>query len=257
MLYSVCISLLILWQTKSFAFAKSHDDTEQLIQITMQLNNGTNIIILGNGFYGERLWKIVKNFNQFGYQCKVISKLQKVEESFVIALDTEIDQETVKFVKQGLILLKKRKSLEEIEVKMNQEIFFYDYQNQSLWESYTVNNILISEKLTDIFSNGTFKNKIPSKFTRRKDLQGLKFKVLTVPSFWPEINTVGKSGTFAITNELDFTKDYPGILKALEYSLNFSTDIYANKDFIGGSVSFIDGKATAKDGMIKSIFLNT
>ena len=147
---------------------------------------------------------------------------------------------------------------------IDKRIYFLDGFSWKLYETYTINKILITNFLGHVeVENGKFvysKPCIPGFEKRRSNFFGLQLNgmiefespyVIFPNNFTSKVQYFKNNNTYDMTNVADGI--FINILHSLEKSLNFSTKLYLRRDRKWGMPLTFPNGSFVLDGMIKSL----
>jgi hypothetical protein len=156
--------------------------------------------------------------------------------------------------------------MSNIQLQLNQEIYFLDTSTLEVFETYEINNMKTAQKL-GVFNNNIYeahhnedKSIIEQNFLyRRSNFKGLVLRTMIEienPFIWFNVSNFKSVATYFSENQTyDVTGMIQGmfyeVLKTFEEELNFTTRIYKRQDGVWG------GGTIDKDGHVKTIGMIT
>jgi hypothetical protein len=153
--------------------------------------------------------------------------------------------------------------LENLQLQINQEVYFLESSSLEVFETFEVNNIKTLMKLGMFANNGTFKPElaVEQKFIlRRSNFQGVVLKAMTdreVPQIWFEEGYKSFAPYYSNNKTYEVTGLTQGmyyeVLKTLETLLNFTTRLYRREDGSWGSGKLQDDGSYIANGMLKDL----
>ena len=162
--------------------------------------------------------------------------------------------------------------LDQVNLRIDNEIYFIDEISWKLYETYCINNIHTTNYLGKIQMGNDSTSSIgkpifvrSAKYIssiekRRTNFQGIQLHGMVEdqsPSinfpedFKSKVNYFSKNQTYDMTDVVDGV--YINVLHSLESLLNFSTKLYLRKDEKWGMPKGLSNGTVILDGMIKSI----
>ena len=171
----------------------------------------------------------------------------------------------------SLLLISNNENFEEllgklsIQTSVNQKVFIFNNDTQEIYETYTVNNIIVKRKLGHIDSNSNNfkwnKNVNPNFIQRRSDFHGLVLKGMVEftglnmnadSSYLEKAQYFPNNETYLVT---DFTYGlFHDVLLILQEKLNFTTELYKRKELIWGHIYPLNNGSYEGTGIIGDIF---
>ena len=154
---------------------------------------------------------------------------------------------------------------QNIRIEINQNIIFFDLQTQELFESYTINNKIVKQKLGHVEETTmsfVWEDGLTSNFIeRRSNFHGLKIKGMTEftgtlmnakSSYIDKAPFIKNIDSYQIEN---FTYGvFNDVLKFLEQHYNFSTTLYKRKEAIWGQVHLMPNGSYIGTGIVGDVF---
>ncbi len=187
---------------------------------------------------------------------------QNVEEALNI-----IDYNNLGTKKDILIIVEKNNAMDNIDVdiRINQNIYFLSIESLILTESYKINGFLIintvgSYFISNVTKNWSFhffdKNWASDVGKRRTNFYGQHLVGITIneppfssinEAYLKEATFFSNNGTYDVTGFFDGGLAYD-VMKELAYNLNFTYSMYARNDSIWGDV-----RGNTSTGMVHNI----
>ena len=171
----------------------------------------------------------------------------------------------------SLLLISNNEKFEELLQKValmtfvNQKVFILNKDYQEMYETYTINNIIVKRKLGHIdLDSNNFKwyDNVNSNFIeRRSDFHGLVLKGMVEfsglnmnadSSYLKEAKYFPSNETYLVT---DFTYGlFHDVLMILQERLNFTTELYKRKELAWGQIYKMDNGSYEGTGIIGDVF---
>ena len=153
--------------------------------------------------------------------------------------------------------------LKLINLSINTEVYFMDELSWKLYETYTINQIHVTNYLGKIRNNSdqiVLDQRISSFDKRRRNFHGVQLNGMMEfqkPFIYFSDDFVSKVDYFSNNQTYDMTNIVSGVyievLHSLEKMLNFSTKLYMRKDRKWGMPQKLLNGTTILDGMLQSV----
>ena len=201
--------------------------------------------------HGKTIRYQVAENNQYYYSNIIFTELQKFNFNLIgnhpTLIVTQIENEG---------------DLNLINLAINKEIYFLDEISWKIYETYTINQIHVTNYLGKIENNSEkiLDQQISSFDKRRRNFYGIQLNgmmdtqkpFIKFPNdFVSKVNYFSNNETYDMTNIVNGV--YIEVLHSLEKMLNFSTKLYMRKDRKWGMPQTLPNGTTILDGMLKSV----
>ena len=153
--------------------------------------------------------------------------------------------------------------LDLINLSINTEMYFIDELSWKIYETYTINQIHVTNylgKIRNISDKIVLDQQISSFDKRRRNFHGVQLNGMMEfqkPFIYFSDDFVSKVDYFSNNQTYDMTNIVSGVyievLHSLEKVLNFSTKLYMRKDRKWGMPQKLLNGTTILDGMLKSV----
>ena len=179
--------------------------------------------------------------------------------------DTEVEAQMVITDCQSLtlVVLKNATSiLEEMECKVNEQVYFLNVDTKEVFETYIINNNKIVQKVGEINNELDMKWFQSANFIeRRMDFYGIHFKALVEQDgIWAKIDDkFSTEAPFFPNNQTWDISDYVSgvvmdVLEEMKSKYNFTLRYYLRKDRKWGNVIHLANGTVQESGMVGDIY---
>ena len=154
------------------------------------------------------------------------------------------------------------KVIQQMDCKINQEVYILNNNTLEIVETYNINDYKIERKIGEITHYGYMNWTLPKRLDiRRKDFHGIHFKGMTdVYGNWISINDsfsksapyFSNNGTYKVTNHISGI--LIRIMDIMKSELNFTIDYYLRKDRKWSNVIEYSNGTFGGDGIVPDVF---
>lgn len=154
--------------------------------------------------------------------------------------------------------------LQKMECKINQQVYFLSVDAKEVFETYTINNHKIVQKIGEIDNQQVLKwLKNPNFIERRMNFYGIHFKALVEQDgIWAKIeDKFSTEAPFFSNNQTWDISDYVSgvvmnVLDEMKLKHNFTVRYYLRKDRKWGNVIQLANGTVQESGMVGDIYFD-